>query len=106
MVQRRSASFAVYNDFSRTSSNNLKWPSLEQRRQIAKVTMFYKIIDNLISIPHDHLTKSSAPTGHNPTSSQNKHILTLLLSFGNQIVADYIVISKELNNFKLNLDNY
>ena len=52
MIQRRSARF-VYNDFARTSSvtsmlNNLNWPRalLQQRRDIAKVIMFYKIINN------------------------------------------------------------
>ena len=43
MVQRRSARF-VYNDFTRTSSvtsmmNNLGWPLLRQRRDVAKVTL-------------------------------------------------------------------
>ena len=70
MVQRRSARF-VYNDFTRTSSvtsmiNNLGWPLLRQRRDVAKLTMFFKIIHNLISIPHSHVSLSSAPTrGHN-----------------------------------------
>ena len=70
MVQRRSTRF-VYNDFARTSSvtsmlNNLNWPLLQQRRDIAKVIMFYKIINNLISIPHDHITISPVSTrGHN-----------------------------------------
>jgi len=54
MVQRRAARF-VYNDFSSYSSvtsmlNKLNWESLEQRRTKAIITMFYKIINNLISI--------------------------------------------------------
>ena len=48
MVQRQSARF-VYNDFTRTSSvtsmlNNLQlgsWPLLRQRRDVAKVTLFF-----------------------------------------------------------------
>ena len=32
---------------------NLNWPSLKQRRDVAKVTMFFKIINNLIAI---HMT--------------------------------------------------
>ena len=70
MIQRRSARF-VYNDFARTSSvtsmmKNLGWPLLRQRRDVAKVTMFFKIINNLIFIPHGHVSVSSAPTcGHN-----------------------------------------
>jgi len=38
--------------------NNLNWPPLEQRRKIAKATMLFKIINNLIAIPHDHISKS------------------------------------------------
>ena len=63
MVQCRSARF-VCNDFSMQNFqvlNNLNWPLLEQRRIIAKVTMFFKIINNLISIPHDHISDSRSP---------------------------------------------
>ena len=66
MVQHQSVRF-VYNDLTRTSSvtsmlNNLGWPLLQQRRDVAKVTMFFKIIENLILIPHGHVSMSSAPT--------------------------------------------
>jgi hypothetical protein len=34
--------------------NNLKWETLEQRRMRAKVTMFYKITNNVVAIdPND-----------------------------------------------------
>ena len=85
MVQSRSARF-VYNDFARTSSvtsmlNNLNWPQLQQRRDIAKVIIFYKIINNLISIPHDHITISPVSTrGH------NLKYIQLLFSLGDQTV--------------------
>ena len=51
MVQRRSARF-VYNNFTRTSSitsvlNKLNWPSLKQRRDVAKLKQcFFKIINS------------------------------------------------------------
>ena len=49
--------------------NNLNWPLLQQRRDIAKVynnVPGYKIINNLISIPYDHITISPVSTrGHN-----------------------------------------
>ena len=60
--------YNIYNDFARTLSvtSSLNWPLLQQRRDIAKVIMFYKIINNLISIPHDHITISPVSTrGHN-----------------------------------------
>lgn len=118
MVQRRSARF-VYNDFLRTSSvtsmlGNLKWPPLKQRRTIAKLTMFYKIINNLISIPHSHITRSPALTrGHNIKFIQLAAITnTYLFSFFPSTIRlwnslpNYVVNSNNLNNFKLNLDNY
>ena len=70
MVQRHSTRF-VHNNFNRTASvttmlNQLNWCTLELRRNQAKLNMFYKIINNLISVPHYHLTQSSTTTrGHN-----------------------------------------
>jgi len=66
MVQRRAARF-VNNNFNRTASvtamlNQLNWPTLEHRRNQAKLCMLYKIINNLISVPHDHLTQSPTTT--------------------------------------------
>ena len=48
MVQRRSARF-VYNDFARTSSvtsmlNNLNWPLLQQRRDIANIETYLHLL--------------------------------------------------------------
>ena len=59
MVQHHAVRF-VCNNFNRTASvtvmlNYLNWPTLEHRRNQAKLHMFYKIINNIISIPHDHL---------------------------------------------------
>ena len=55
MVQRRAARFAL-SDYSPTSSvtgmlNKLQWESLESRRKIARLVMFYKIKNNLVEIP-------------------------------------------------------
>ena len=118
MVQRRSARF-VYNDFARTSSvtsmlNNLNWPLLQQRRDIAKVIMFCKIINNLISIPHDHITISPVSTrGHNLRYIQlAAKSNTYLFSFFPSAIKlwnslpDFVINSTNLNNFKLHLDNY
>ena len=117
MIQRRSARF-VYNDFATTSSvtsmlNNLNWPLLQQRRDIAKAIMFYKIINNLISIPHDHITISPVSTrGHNLKYIQlAAKSNTYLFSFFPSAVKlwnslpDLVINSTNLNNFKLHLDN-
>ena len=55
MVQRRSARY-VLNRYHNTSSVNemlreLKWPSLQDRRQHARLTMLYKVTNNLVETP-------------------------------------------------------
>ena len=58
------------NIFHRTASvttmlNQLNWPTLQHKRNQAKLYMFYKIINNRISVPHDHLSQTSTTTrGH------------------------------------------
>jgi hypothetical protein len=53
-VQRQAARFAV-GDYRRTSSvttmlNTLQWDTLEDRRLLAQVTMFYKIVNGVVNI--------------------------------------------------------
>ena len=70
-IQRRAARF-VCNNYSRYNSvtdmlNMLNWQSLEQRRnQATKSIMFYKIINNIVSVNfHQYLQPSVAITrGH------------------------------------------
>ena len=57
-VQRRAARF-VTNTYDRMSSvtsllQELGWPSLYQRRKIAKAIMLYKILHNMVAIPIKH----------------------------------------------------
>ena len=54
MVQRKGAHF-VFNSFARNISvtallERLNWTTLENRRNHAKVTMFYKKINDIVSI--------------------------------------------------------
>jgi hypothetical protein len=54
-VQRKAARF-VMGDYKTTSSvrpmlEHLKWPTLEERRKRAKVTMLYRIIHQVMAIP-------------------------------------------------------
>ena len=59
-VQRRTARFACHR-YDRTASvtammNNLKWESLETRRNNQRLTMFYRMQHNMVSFtPADHL---------------------------------------------------
>ena len=55
MVERRAARF-LKGDYDRTSSvtamlNELGWETLQQRRQQAKVVMFYRIVHGLVAVP-------------------------------------------------------
>ena len=118
MVQRHAARF-VCNNFNRTASvtamlNHLNWPTLECRRNQAKFHMFYKIINNIISISHDHLTQSSTTThGYSMRYMQlaartNTYLYSFFPStirFWNSLPEE-IVFSRDFDCFKSSLDSY
>ena len=66
-VQRRAARF-VKNDYSNFSSvtammQDLEWPTLEERRWVIKVTMLFKILNDIVCIPADQYLVSISITG-------------------------------------------
>ena len=68
-IQRNAAQY-VMNDYSRESSvttmlQDLGWNSLQHRRDIAKVTMMYRITNKLITIPDSQLIPASRTTRGN-----------------------------------------
>jgi len=74
MVQRRAACF-VKHDYSRHSSvtnmlTDLKWDTLQHKRNAAGISMFYKIKNHLVNIHPSHLLR---PT-RNSTRSQNDNL--------------------------------
>ena len=65
MLQQKAARF-VCNDFARLSSitsmlEHLGWDKLEQRRNQLTLVMLYKIVNQLVEVPHHHIL-ASAPT--------------------------------------------
>ena len=59
MVQRRAARF-VKSRYKRTDSvtamlDELGWPILSKRHKDARLILFYKIINNLAQVPHEHI---------------------------------------------------
>ena len=59
MVQRRAKRF-VQSKYKGTESvtamlNELGWHSLSKRREDARLIPFYKIINNLAKVPHEHI---------------------------------------------------
>ena len=91
MVQRKAARF-VFNSFARNISvtallERLNWTTLENRRNHAKVTMFYKIINDIVSIDFLHYLQpsSSMTRGHSqrfiPISTRvNTYVSTLIFA--------------------------
>ena len=70
MVQRRAARF-VSKDYLRTSSvtemiSTLGWDTLQKRRDLARLSMMYRIVHHLVDIPVEpYLTPSTSMTrGH------------------------------------------
>ena len=68
MVQRRYARF-VFGDYRTTSSvtemvNQLQWTTLQERRAQAKAVMMFRIVNNLVDVPHTYLTPTVALRGH------------------------------------------
>ena len=66
-VQRRAARF-VKNDYSSFSivtamMQDLEWPTLEERRWVSKVTMLFKILNDIVCIPADQYLVSISNTG-------------------------------------------
>ena len=75
MVQRRAARFVI-GDYHRTSSvdamiEKLKWQTLQQRRDINKAVLLYRIYRNLVAIPSDMLIKKTQ------TSRTHEHAFLL-----------------------------
>ena len=69
MVQRRSARYATrrYHNTSSVASmlDTLKWDTLENRREQARLTMFYKVVHNMVALPkEDFLIQSNRPSRH------------------------------------------
>ena len=82
MVQRRAARF-VKGDYDRTSSiatmlNELGWDTLQERRQHAKATMFYRIVYGLVCVPTTPFlipATVSATRGHSMKYSRSTVVL-------------------------------
>ena len=77
MIQRKAARF-VFNDHSRHSSvtdmlNRLNWQSLEKRRDDLTLLMFYKIINQHVDVPYNHILQKP----FNFTRSGNRKFLHL-----------------------------
>jgi len=80
-VQRRAARY-VTNRYHNTSSvsamlNHLQWPTLEHRRNLNRITILYKITNNLIAVdPKLYLTPQPSLSTRNTNPLQYQIIST------------------------------
>ena len=84
MLQRKAARF-VCNDFARLSSvtsilEHLGWDTLEQRRNQLTLLMLYKIINQLVEVPHRHIL-AKAPAFTRSCSSKYIHLYSRIDSY-------------------------
>ena len=75
-VQRRSARF-VPNRYKQTTSitnllNHLGWTSLQSRWKIARLTMMYKILNNMAQVDFERLHKTQEPKVQAPTKRDRR----------------------------------
>ena len=84
MIQQKAAVF-VFNDLARLSSVStmlelLGWDTLEKGRDQLTLMMFYKIINNLVEIPHSHILVDS-PSFTRSTASKFTHMYARIDSY-------------------------
>ena len=84
MLQRKAARF-VFNDFSRFSSvtdmlGHLRWDTLEQRRNQLTLLMLYKIIHQLVEVPHQCIL-TKAPASTRSSTSKFIHLYSRIDSY-------------------------
>ena len=82
MVQRRAARFVMQkqvqkNRYSVTAMLDElgNWPILSKRRKDARLILFYKIINNLAQVPHEHILTKAYEGTRKKNNHKFRHIL-------------------------------
>ena len=115
MVQRRAARF-VKSRYKRTDSvtamlDELGWPILFKRRKDARLILFYKIINNLAQVPHEHILIKAYEGTRKKNNHKFRHIAVntsqYRQSFFPKTVGPWNQLSfadsPTLENFRINL---
>ena len=81
MVQHRAAHFVLNKPWCHNNSDSatemlqyLKWPTLQIRRKYLRLTLLFKIINNLLMIPNQYLPTSAQLSN---ARSRSNHLLKL-----------------------------
>ena len=115
MVQRRAARF-VKSRYKRTDNvtamlDELGWPILSKRRKDARLILFYKIINNLVQVPHEHILIKAYEGTRKKNNHKFRHIAVntsqYRQSFFPKTVGPWNQLSftdsRTLENFRINL---
>ena len=103
MVQRRAARF-VKSRYKRTDSetamlDELGWPILSKRRKDARLILFYKIINNLAQVPHEHILIKAYEGTRKKNNHKFRHIAVntsqYRQSFFHKTVGPWIAMHKD-----------
>ena len=110
-VQRRAAWF-VNNDYFIFSSamammQDLEWLTLEERRWVTKVTMLFKILNDIVCIPADQYLVSIPNTGrrHQQRLKLKQHPFLNVNAFMNSFFPSVIDIWNKLPDTAINAAN-
>jgi len=110
-INWRRATRFVFNDYSRCSSmtsllSQLNWPSLQLHRDQSSLIIFFKIIHNLVNIPHSFLHSPPYST-HCPNKFIHLHSRTELFknSFFPRTIRLWNCLSESIREVN-NLENF
>ena len=111
-VQRRAARI-VKNDYSNFSSvtammQDLEWPKLEERRWVSKVTMLFKILNDIVCIPTDQYLVPISNTGrrHQQRLKLKQDPFFNINAFRNSFFPSVIDTWNKLPDTAINAANY
>ena len=106
-------SSVVFVDFLIKSSSQKKlgWPILSKRRKDARLILFYKIINNLAQVPHEHILIKAYEGTRKKNNHKFRHIAVntsqYRQSFSPKTVGPWNQLSfadsPTLENFRINL---
>ena len=75
MVLRRAARFVKSTDSVTAMLDDLGWPILSKRRKDARLILFYKIMNNLAQVPHEHILTKAYERTRKKNNHKFRHIL-------------------------------
>ena len=78
------------------------WPSLERRRKIAKATMMYKILHNIVTVPFDQYRAPTAIFTRGSTRERLSLLFILLIGYKTveYSLPESVIQARDVEEFK------